>query len=400
MSVDHTSVTSTESNLSSFDAALVNPFGVLRRELAIPALIGLASLIVLFSRMIVLGQFTPNWLIQFDVNIFAGIIVIIAGLVAIGRSALSDRRTLTSQNTILIVGLVVVSTWLLLRGTFDLGIFNYTQEIIDVNTVLILVILGGLLWLASRGSQIAVGTLIFYAIWWAASQQDFSIKTFTDLFSSEDGLRLVRNLVPPKWVDFGSVLDPLFVTIKIAVVSTLLGVIIALPLSVLAARNTTPHPILYNATRSITNLIRAVPALFVALLLIPITGLGAGTGIIALAIHSFATLTKIFSESIEAVKPEPIEALRAAGANGLKQFRWGVVPQALPLLASYSLFNFESNVRDSTIVAFVGGAGIGFLLYENINLLSYHKVGLLLVVLIIAVIALDRVSDFLRSKII
>jgi phosphonate ABC transporter permease subunit PhnE len=382
------------------DQDLLYPYGIIRPQVAIPASICLLGIIIFYSRFIDFGSITVNWLFQFNMNIAMGIVTVLAGALVILPTALRAPRELARQNNLTALIVTTIVAIFFFRGTFDLGTFTYTQIILDIDTILVLAFSGLALILAQRGSRIALAAVILITLWWAVTLKEFGIKTFTDLFDSPNGLRITKELVPPHWISFRDALDPLFVTIKVAIVSTLLGVTAALPLSILAARNTTPHPILYNVVRAFVNLVRAVPALFVALLLIPFTGLGDGTGIFALGLHTMSVLTKIFAESIEAVPTGPIEALRAAGANNLKQFRWGMMPQALPVLASYSLFTFESNVRDSTVLAFIGGGGIGFLLMQEINLLAYHEVSVLLAMLIFAVILLDRVSDYLRSKII
>jgi phosphonate transport system permease protein len=152
--------------------------------------------------------------------------------------------------------------------------------------------------------------------------------------------------------------------------------------------------------RALVSTIRAVPAFFIALLLVPFVGLGAAPGILGLGLHTITTLTKIFAEAIETVNPEPLEALEAVGASGIKSFRWAVIPQVFPLMASYSLYTFESIVRDSTVLAFVGGGGLGFFIYDAVQVLDYADVAVYIAMLIVAVILMERLSDYLRSKII
>jgi phosphonate transport system permease protein len=358
------------------------------------------GIILTYGRIITLGVYAVNYRIRFNVEWALFVLTLVAGTAAIAPRLWRNPSEWRSENTRVSTLVTIFFAIFFALHVADLGTFDYTQKYLDGASLAAIVLALVALVLAFLGSRIAVVALAILIVWWGASLEGFGFNTFTDLFTSEDGSRLLRNLTPPNWKDFSPALDPLFVTIKVAIVSTLLGVIGALPLSILAARNTTPHPLLYGVTRSVTNTLRSIPAFFMALLFIPFYGLGVNAAILGLSVHSISVLTKIFAESIESVKPEPIEALSAVGANGLKRFRWGITPQALPLLASYSLFNFESNVRDSTVLAFVGGGGIGFLLYEDINLLQYHNVAVLLAMLIVAVIVLDRISDFLRSKII
>jgi phosphonate transport system permease protein len=206
-------------------------------------------------------------------------------------------------------------------------------------------------------------------------------------------------MVPPNWSYFSSVIQPMLLTIQTAIVATVIGIVGAVPLSVLAARNTTPHPVLYNVVRLFVNTIRSIPALVLALIFITFVGLGPVPGALGLGLHTISSLTKLYAEAIEAVKPQPLEALSAAGANGAKRFRWGVFPQVFPLLVSSSIYYWESNTRDATVVAFVGGGGIGFLLNQNLSLLNYANVTVILVTLVITVVVLDRISDFVRARV-
>ncbi len=317
-------------------------------------------------------------------------------------------KQLRNQSTLTSIFLPVLVALFFFSHLINFGIFNYTQDKIDLSSVLGLVMIGGILALAFRGSKLAVVVLAGYFLWWGFSvrvkgagptSENFGFTTIIDLFTSEKGGLLAGRFVPPKWDYFTRVIDPMLLTVQTAISSTVIGVIVAVPLSILAAKNTSPHPVIYTIIRFITNTIRSIPSLLLALLFIPFVGLGPAAGILGLGVHSIATLTKIFSEAFESVKPQPIEAMSAVGANGLKAFRWGVFPQAFPLVASYSIFTFESNTRDSTVVAFVGGGGIGFLIQQYTNLLDYAVVSVLLIVLIITVAILDRFSAFVRSKI-
>jgi phosphonate transport system permease protein len=382
------------------EAVLLRPFGKPNWPIFGLVVALSAVAIIFFADIINLGKLDLNWTIQFDVNILTTLVIIIAGIVSVAPRAVKNPQILREQSTFWsLVVLVVVALFILFK-VVDLGTFTYTITKLDSSTLVAVVPTGGLLFLAWRGSKVATTALSLFFLWWGFNIINFGFITVTDLFTSENGGRLLRSMTPPNWKYFTKVIDPMLLTIQTAVASTVLGIIIALPLSILAARNTSPHPIIYNVVRLIINFIRAVPSLIWALLFIPFVGLGPGAGILGLALHSVSVLTKLYSEAFESVKPQPLEALSAAGANGLKRFRWGVFPQAFPLVASYSIFNWESNGRDSTVVAFVGGGGIGFLLQANLSLLDYANVTVMLIVLILTVSLLDRFSDFVRSRII
>lgn len=386
---------------------LSRPFGTLHLPLAIPTFVCIIAVVLLFPRLIDLGSIAISWTIRFNVNVLAALVILVAGGVAIVPRALKNPQEWRNRNTIIsLVVLLLVALYFLsgsgLLGSFkglDLGTFNYTLTSLDINLLLILLLAALMLWLAFNGSMLSGIALFGLFLCWGFNIDGLSWNTFVQLFSSETGGSLLRTMIPPDWNYFSHVINPMLLTIQTAVVATVIGIVGALPLSILAARNTTPHPVIYNVVRLFINTIRSIPSLVLALIFITFIGLGAVPGAFGLGLHTISVLTKLYAEAIESVKPEPLEALSAAGANGLKRFRWGVFPQVFPLLASSSIYYWESNTRDSTVVAFVGGGGIGFILNQNLSLLNYADVSVILVTLVLTVALLDRVSDFVRSKI-
>lgn len=378
---------------------LINPLGTPNWRLIGPSLVSLALAIAFFTHNVNLGQVTLDWSIQFNVNLVAAVLVVLLAVLSIGPKAAKNRNVLKEQTTIASLILLTLAAAFFLFRVLDLGNFIYLVDNLDLSTVVGLVFVLPLVWLAFKGSLTAVAGLLGLFLWWGMSIDGFGFNTIGDLFTSQNGGRLLNALTPPRWDYFAKVIDPMLLTVQTAVAATIIGIVLALPLSILAARNTTPHPLIYSLMRFIINTIRSIPPLILALLFIPFVGLGPSAGILGLGIHAVSVLTKLYAESFESVKPAPLEALNAVGANGLKTFRWGVFPQAFPLVASYSIYNWESNVRDSTVVAFVGGGGIGFLLQANLALLDYANVSVMLIVLLLTVAILDRFSDFIRSRI-
>ncbi len=189
-------------------------------------------------------------------------------------------------------------------------------------------------------------------------------------------------------------------TVQMAVIGTTLGVILALPFALLAARNTTPHSSIYHSIRFLLNANRAIPDIIFGLLFVSAVGLGPFAGVMALAIGSVGSLGKIFAESIESIDPQQVLAIKATGAGSITTFLYAVIPQALPLMASYSLYYFEANVRSATILGIVGAGGVGLLLNKYYGLFQYQKLLGAIIILVISVTILDRFSDYLRKKII
>ncbi len=191
-------------------------------------------------------------------------------------------------------------------------------------------------------------------------------------------------------------------TIVLGMMATIFGIIFAIPVSFLAARNLmTGSPItmaLYFITRTILNIIRSIEPLIWAILAITVVGLGPFAGIIALTVHSIAALGKLYSEAIESIDPGPIEAIQATGATRLQTIMYAVVPQMIPPFVSFSIYRWDINVRMSTIIGLVGGGGIGFLLTQYIRLLDYRSAGICVWFIAITVATLDYVSADIRQR--
>ena len=154
----------------------------------------------------------------------------------------------------------------------------------------------------------------------------------------------------------------------------------------------------YFATRTILNIVRAIEPLIWALISVIWVGLGPFAGILALTIHSVASLAKLYSEAIENIDPGPIEAIQATGATKLQTIMFAVVPQMIPPFVSFSIYRWDINVRMSTVIGLVGGGGIGFLLVQYIRLLDYRAAGIAVWFIAVTVSILDYVSAEIREK--
>jgi len=202
----------------------------------------------------------------------------------------------------------------------------------------------------------------------------------------------------PVEIGWPPIISSVFETIQMAIVGTLGAVLMALPVSLHTARNTSPLPATYTVTRLVLNFMRSIPELVWALLFVAAVGLGPFTGVLALAFGSVGSLSRVFAEAIEQIDPAQVNAVRATGASGLQSFIYAVVPQALPLFISYSIIYFESNVRHATILGYVGAGGVGFLLFKYTGTSDYDKVLGTALVLVVAVTIIDRFSSWLRAR--
>jgi phosphonate transport system permease protein len=179
----------------------------------------------------------------------------------------------------------------------------------------------------------------------------------------------------------------------------MLAAVIALPLSFLAANNTTVSRILRFLTRRSFDTLRGVDTLVWALIWVNVVGLGPFAGVLAIAISDIGSFGKLFSEAIEASDRRPVEGVVASGGSRLHAIRFGILPQVAPVLISQYLYYFESNTRSATIIGIVGAGGIGLQLSEQIRTLEWQTVCFLIIMILLTVSVIDLVSTRLRSAI-
>jgi phosphonate transport system permease protein len=223
--------------------------------------------------------------------------------------------------------------------------------------------------------------------------------------------RLVAGLHQLGWItlmmlppDPGSSL-PLYLkalgeTLSIALLGTTLAAFMALPVSLLAARNIVRSNLLRFPVRRFLDTIRGVDTLIWALVWINVVGLGPFAGVLAIAVSDFGAFGKLFSEAIEEADKKQVEGIRASGGNALHEIRFGLMPQVLPVIAGQVLYFIESNTRSATIIGIVGAGGIGLQLAEQIRVLEWQKVSFLILMILVAVAAIDWISGKLRFAII
>jgi len=201
---------------------------------------------------------------------------------------------------------------------------------------------------------------------------------------------------PPDFNDWRVYLDEMLVTLEIALWGTALAVVCAVPCGLLCASNIAPWWI-HLPMRRLMDAARAINEMVFAMLFVVAVGLGPFAGVLALWVHTTGILSKLFSEAVEAIDPQPVEGIRATGAHVLEEIVYGVLPQVMPLWISYALYRFESNVRSATVVGMVGAGGIGVILWEVIRGFQYAQTCAVLAMVVVTVIVLDVISSRLRK---
>jgi phosphonate transport system permease protein len=210
--------------------------------------------------------------------------------------------------------------------------------------------------------------------------------------------QLSAEMWPPNFSRWRSWVRPLLDTLAMSIAGTALAVLLSLPLALLAARNTTPHPALAFLARLLLSALRSVPEIIMGIILVAMVGFGALPGVLALALHSVGMVGKFYAESIEHVDPRPIEAARAAGARPLQVITHAVLPQVLPQLADTTIYRWEYHFRASAVLGIVGAGGIGFELIAALRLLDYAQVSAILLAILACVLVVDGIGAALRRQ--
>lgn len=273
----------------------------------------------------------------------------------------------------------------------------------------------------SRYDSILKGLLILGGLFIVGGSYEIS-EIDPSLLWGEEGAAAARDfllgLFPPahSWEFLGFVVKPALDTLYIAILGTLLGVLIAIPLSLLATASLVHRGIFaasesdsalkrllrmapFLAARGILNLLRSIPELVWALIFVRAVGLGPLPGVLALGVAYAGVLGKLYSEILDSVDPKPIEALHATGASKGQVVLYGYLPLALPDLVSYTLYRWECGIRAAVVLGFVGAGGIGQELELSMRMFDYQEVATLLIVLCLLVGMADMLSGWLRRKI-
>ncbi len=232
-------------------------------------------------------------------------------------------------------------------------------------------------------------------LYWAWTGIDAApLATLRDL---PDSWRIVKQFFSPDWSILRPRVDATIVTVQMAVIGILVAAVVSIPIGLLAARNVANRYV-YYVVRTFLSLMRCIPELVWAIVFVVVVGLGPWAGTLAIILGTTGSFGKLFAESIEAIDPRPVDAVRATGASPAAVSRFAVIPQAFPMLFSYVLYYWESTVRHATILGLVGAGGIGVFIQADTGALRYDRLATDIVCIFVAVLIIDRVSALLRAR--
>lgn len=209
---------------------------------------------------------------------------------------------------------------------------------------------------------------------------------------------IAGDMVPPAtdraWPIMGAILE----TFQMALVGTVIGVLLSVPLGLLAARNTSPHPIIRHMVRSMISFFRTVPDLAWALFFVVSVGLGTFAGTLTIIVDTIGFCSRFFAEAMEEVDPGPSEALASIGANPLDRIAVVIFPGALPSMINTSLFSLEKAVRSSVVLGLVGAGGIGAELAVSMEMFRYDQAATIILMIFVLVFSVEQLSTRLRER--
>ena len=232
---------------------------------------------------------------------------------------------------------------------------------------------------------------------WSVSALDIEWAFFQD--AHEQAADLVGRMWPPRWSYLPRIVKPMIDTVHIATLGTMIAIVLSVPVAFLAARNTTANGLTWMIGRFLLVGSRSINTVIWGLLFVAIFGPGALAGVFAVAARSVGFIAKLIAEAIEEVDPGQIEAVRATGAGTLQTWWVAIVPQVMPVLIGTTIYRWDINVRESSVLGFVGAGGIGLLLYASINSFAWSQVIVILFAILVIVLASEALSAWVRKRI-
>jgi phosphonate transport system permease protein len=239
--------------------------------------------------------------------------------------------------------------------------------------------------------------LLASAVYFSMKLTEFDLSKFRDF---KNMIEFLSQWFPMNFDALPKMLQDSFETLAMAFLGSFFGLLIALPISFIAAKNTSPSKILFQLSRVMLSFVRSIPEIVFGLILLTALGLGPFPAVLAIMFHNIGVLGKLISELIEASDPGPQEAMRAVGAKSWLASLFSIIPQIWPNVLSHYFYRFEVAIRTSLILGFIGGGGIGQRLFNDFKTFQYSSVSLDVLIIMIIVVMVDFFGSYVRNKVI
>lgn len=248
--------------------------------------------------------------------------------------------------------------------------------------------------------EVALVLILSFVMGWVIVE----VKPIAFFTQAQNTAGIISGIFNPNPAELVPMLEALVETIFLALLATVFAIPFAFLLSFFAAKNLMFGSFwgkaIYVFIRTLSTIFRSIEAIVWAIIFCVWVGIGPFAGMLALWIHSIASLIKLYSEQIENIDPGPVEAIKATGASTLQVWRYAVAPQILAPYLAFTIYRWDINVRMATIVGFVGGGGIGLALYQQQQMLAWRNVGLIMWLIALVVWVMDMFSAYIREKLV
>ncbi|QDK38897.1 phosphonate ABC transporter, permease protein PhnE [Bdellovibrio sp. NC01] len=318
----------------------------------------------------------------------------VLGIITIAAFAITDEQLLNLTRDLLYVILflgISAAVSLVLRSRKVATLGDVLFKTVPVNEIHS--------WYRSFwGWQLVISLLLAFVV--ALMKTQFSFIELFDQNGFAGAVRLFKGLLNPNWDVLPRAVINIIETIFMAFLATAFAIPVAFVLSFFSAKNIMRGPAAYSvylALRTLLNVTRSIEALIWAIIFSVWVGIGPFAGMLALMIHSVASLAKQYSEMVESVEEGPLEAIESTGANKLQTIWYAIVPQVLLPYISFTVYRWDINVRMATVIGLVGGGGIGTMLVQYQGQAMWREVGCIIVVIAVVVWALDQASAYIRE---
>lgn len=248
----------------------------------------------------------------------------------------------------------------------------------------------------SKLKHYLTAAIVILLLWGSSVQTEATMGELIEGFPNM--FELLAEMFPPKWTYFDNIVGAMLETIRMALIGTTIGAILAIPVALLSASNITKSWWLRHPVRFVLNLIRTIPDLLLAAIFVAIVGIGPLPGTMALAVFSLGLIAKLSYEALEAIDRGPLEAMTSVGANSLQRIWYAVIPQIQAHFMSFTLYTFEINVRAAAVLGLVGAGGIGHYYEITLGFLEYDKTCVIILFTLAIVLLIDYSSTKLREK--
>jgi phosphonate transport system permease protein len=252
------------------------------------------------------------------------------------------------------------------------------------------------MWFNPKSLVIAIFLLLLLI--WSGFGVEFNLGKL--IKSAENFNQIAELWFPPDFSRAESAFNATLLTLQVAFFGSFIALVIVLPLSFFAAKNTSPNLFIYQLVRGLFSILRSIPDIVIGLIFVILIGLGPFPAVMAIMLHNIGVLGKLISELIEAAEKGPQEAIQSLGLSRSLNALYGVLPQIIPNVLSHYFYRFEVAIRSSLILGFIGGGGIGQLLLNSFKIFAYDAVMLYVIFIMGLVILVDTLGGFIRNRVI